>query len=108
MRLNPRTALLTRRTTSREWAGGGPPGCAHLACSDAFSQKFGKDATLVNGFQNLYAMEIDPNSALQDMVEQCAFALDFAHLYAETARSRSGRTDGQRHAGPCLCYPRYR
>lgn len=38
--------------------------------SDAFSQKFGKDATLVNGFQNLYAMEIDPNSALQDMVEQ--------------------------------------
>jgi arsenite-transporting ATPase len=38
--------------------------------SDAFSQKFGKDATPVNGFTNLSAMEIDPSSAMQDMVEQ--------------------------------------
>lgn len=36
--------------------------------SDAFSQKFGKEARLIDGFENLSAMEIDPNGSLQDIL----------------------------------------
>jgi arsenite-transporting ATPase len=37
--------------------------------SDAFGQKFGKDARPVDGVPNLHAMEIDPNGSIQEFLD---------------------------------------
>ena len=46
--------------------------------SDAFGQKFGKEARLIDGFTNLSAMEIDPNGSIQDLLKEGGEGVDEA------------------------------
>lgn len=43
----------------------------------------------MNGFSNLYAMEIDPTSSLQEMIEQCQLPLSLASSLANKVEQRT-------------------
>ncbi|QLG72425.1 hypothetical protein HG535_0D01330 [Zygotorulaspora mrakii] len=54
--------------------------------SDAFGEKFGKDARKVTGMNNLSCMEIDPSAALKDMNDMA--------VSRSNANGGSGESDG--------------
>eukprot|EP00053_Salpingoeca_punica_P010879 m.97245 g.97245 ORF g.97245 m.97245 type:complete len:324 (-) comp15520_c0_seq1:761-1732(-) len=58
--------------------------------SDAFNQKFGKDPTKVNGFDNLYCMEVDPSDAMEGLASAEAAAVPGLNILKDLGSSLPG------------------
>ncbi|KAL7671808.1 hypothetical protein ACOME3_006711 [Neoechinorhynchus agilis] len=50
--------------------------------SDAFGQKFAKTPSLVKGFHNLYAMEVDPSGGLEEVPDDLFFSQRSDNLWS--------------------------
>lgn len=62
--------------------------------SDAFNQKFGKTPTLVNKFENLYAMEIDPNLGVSQLPEDVMQEADLTSMGKQALQELLGTFPG--------------